>query len=90
MTSPEPLPSWPRRHFQPGGGDAHLFYKVHGRFPGAPAISRSRYRCDGVPNGCGLQLSSRDERPDVLNIGLDGYIGRTLQQEDPGSSTPCP
>jgi hypothetical protein len=80
---PEPIPSWPRRYFQGGGGDAHLFYKIHGRFSGAPEVSRSRHRCGGVPAGCDLQLHSRDD-PAVLAIGLDGYIGRTLQQEDPG------
>jgi hypothetical protein len=83
MTSPEPLPSWLRRHFQPGGGDAHLFYKIHGRFSEPPAVSRSRYRTDGVPAGCDLQSFSREHHADVLGIGLDGYIGRTFREEAP-------
>jgi hypothetical protein len=83
MTTPSTLPSWPRPHFQHCGGDAHLFYKVHGRFPEPPAVSRSRYRCNGVPEGCDLQLFARETHPDVLRIGLDGYIGDELRRENP-------
>jgi hypothetical protein len=80
----DPLPSWPRRHFQPGGGDAFLFYKVHGTFVEAPAISRTKYRCAGVPDGCGLQAYGRAAAPDVLQLGLDdGWIGREFRTQHP-------
>lgn len=80
MPGTEPLPEWPRRYFQPGGGNPDLFYKIHGAFPAAPDISRSKYRCAGVPAGCELQLYRRTNEPDVLDIGLDdGWIGRTFR-----------
>ena len=81
-SAPEPLASWPRRHFQPAGGDAHLFYKIHGVFRGAPEISRSRHRCAGVPGGCDLQLCDRQTQKDLFRLGLDEYIGQDLQRTD--------
>jgi len=83
MSTREPLPSWPRRHFEPGGGNAHLFYAIHGRFPEMPQVSRARYRCDGVPEGCDLQLYTRETQPQVFEIGLDNYLGRELRKDDP-------
>jgi hypothetical protein len=80
MLADQSLASWPRRYFQPGGGDAHLFYKVHGAFAGKPELSRSRHRCAGVPSGCSVQLYSRDAHPDLLAMGLDDeWIGPKLR-----------
>jgi hypothetical protein len=77
----EPLVSWPRRHHQPGGGDADLFYKIHGTFRAAPEISRAKYRCAGVPDGCDLQLHTARE---LLELGLDdGWIGNAFRDEQP-------
>jgi hypothetical protein len=79
----EPLQRWPRPHFRPGGGDAHLFYKVQGRFPGPAEIevSRSRHRTAGVPAGCEVQRFERGAHPEVLGLGLDdGWIGNELRR----------
>lgn len=77
------LPSWPRKYFQPGGGDAHLFYKIHGSFRGMPEVSRSRHRCGGVPAGCDLGIFTRQEHPDVFGFGLeDAWIGNELRREN--------
>jgi hypothetical protein len=77
------LPSWPRAHFRSGGGDAHLFYKIHGAFRGVPEVSRSRHRCAGVPAGCELGMHSRDAQPDVLELGLgDEWFGQELRRKD--------
>jgi hypothetical protein len=83
-TAPDALASWPRPHFRPGGGDAHLFYLIHGAFAGAPELSRSRHRCGGVPVGCDLQLFSRASDASVLEMGLgDDWIGRELRRTSP-------
>jgi hypothetical protein len=88
VTAIEQLPTWPRRHFQQGGGDAQLFYKIHGTFTALPAISRTKYRCDGVPAGCDLQIHSRVSAPDVLNFGLEeGWIGREFRDQQPALAT---
>lgn len=76
------LAAWPREHFAPGGGDAHLFFKVHGRWSGVPAISPSRHRCAGVPEGCELQQFTRASQPGVLDFGLrDDTLGRMVRPE---------
>jgi hypothetical protein len=83
MSTRDPLPSWPRRYFEPGGGNAHLFYAIHGRFREMPQISRARYRCDGVPAECDLQIYARTTQPEVFEIGLDNYLGAMLRKDDP-------
>jgi hypothetical protein len=81
---PENLASWPRPHFQPGGGDAFLFYKVHGSFSSSPQVSRSRHRCAGVPHDCHLSIHRGDTASDLLRLGLDeGYIADGFRREDP-------
>jgi len=83
---PQPLlASWPRPHFQSGGGDAHLFYKIHGSFPGAPEVSGTRHRTSGVPVGCSLEQHTRDTNPGVLRFGVgdEGYIAQQLREDEP-------
>jgi hypothetical protein len=72
--------SWPRDHFAPGGGNAHLFYKVHGRFDGAPRISRSQHRTQGVPDGC--ELTSFSAGDEGHTVGLDEIIGDRFRQKN--------
>jgi hypothetical protein len=79
-----PLAPWPRPHYQAGGGNAHLFYKVHGMFPEKPRVSRARHRSNGVPEGCSLRHYTRDANPDVLRIGIgDGHISTELRRRNP-------
>jgi hypothetical protein len=72
-----PLPSWPREYYQPGGGDARLFYKIHGDFGSKPQISRKKYRTAGVPAGCTLQRYEPSD--DVFGFGLDSELERRLR-----------
>jgi hypothetical protein len=72
------LPSWERPHLEPGGSDAHLFYKVHGNFDGGLKVSRSQHRCNGVPDGLSLQLYRAEEHPDVMTFGMDGLFTDAL------------
>jgi hypothetical protein len=82
--SPSGVPTWPREHFEPGGGDAQLFYKVHGLFTGPPEVSRERHRCEGIPAGCDLESFTRAEHPSILDFGLTGdWVGRELQRANP-------
>lgn len=72
------LPSWPRPHYQPGGGAPFLFYKLHGDFAAMPAISRSRYRTGGLPAGIDSYLITRDKAPGLFDLGLDERITSSL------------
>lgn len=76
------LPHWAREHFTPGGGDAQLFFKVHGSWSGAPDIFRARHRCAGVPEGCELRQFTRAAQPTVFELGLrDDSLGRVVRPE---------
>lgn len=68
------LPTWERPHLQAGGGDAHLFYKVHGTFDAGLTVSRSKHRCAGVPDGLTLELYDAREHPDIGNFGTDHSV----------------
>lgn len=79
-----PEDSWSRPHFQPGGGNASLFFIVHGHFEPELMLSRKRYRSNGVPDGCSLQRYARSESPEPFRIGQDdGYLGQKLREEQP-------
>lgn len=41
------LQSWPRPHFEPGGGNPLLFFVVFGQFDLTKPFSRAKYRSDG-------------------------------------------
>jgi hypothetical protein len=76
------LPVWERTYFQPGGGAAHLFYKVHGDFDVKLAISPAEHRTLGVPEGMSLQLHSTDTSA-AMRFGMDGALARTLDELGP-------
>src|SRR5262245_40958968 len=86
MSTAEPLASWPRSHFQAGGGDAHLFYKIHGAFGEISHVLQARHRSAGVPAGCDLMLYKRPEDAETLRFGLkeDDYFAEELRRTDPG------
>jgi hypothetical protein len=57
------LPSWPRPRFEPGGGDAFLFFAIYGQFPAAVELSGADYRTAGVPEGINLRKLNRAATP---------------------------
>lgn len=73
------LPSWPRPHYQPGGGTPFLFYKLHGDFAEMPAISRSKYRTAGLPGGLDTFLVTRETDPALFELGLGPVFGDALE-----------
>lgn len=67
---PDDLPPWPRPHFAPGGGDAHLHLAAFGRFDLSEPIDRLRYRSAGRPAGFELLLYDRERQP----LGFHHYF----------------
>ncbi|MDJ0910261.1 MAG: hypothetical protein QNI99_13770 [Woeseiaceae bacterium] len=77
------LADWTRPYFTPGGGDAHFFFVVYGPLPKELSISRSRYRCDGIPDGVELMSYGPDVRPEVVDQFRDGYLWERLLHDNP-------
>lgn len=72
------LPHWERPHFKPGGGAARLFYKVHGVLGGGLDLSRTRYRCAGIPAGIDINRHAADS--DAFAFGLDYTFAKELRR----------
>jgi hypothetical protein len=76
-----PPPIWPRPRFQPGGGNAMVFYALYGRFPAAIQVSGEKYRTAGVPQGVRIKKVTRQEMPEFPFTGSG--ISRLLQPQLP-------
>jgi hypothetical protein len=83
VVTPVPLLAWPRPYFEPGGGDAHLFYKLHGDFSKPPPVSRAKYRTAGIPPGIQTMQLDRDRDGDAFRFGLDDPFAARLREEHP-------
>ncbi len=75
------LPDWERSLYQPGGGDAFLFFAVYGQFQTDLQISGSTYRTAGVPEGVDVRKLDRAQSPDFPFDS--GPIGKLLEPEQP-------
>jgi hypothetical protein len=83
VATPLPLPPWPRPHFEAGGGDAHLFYKLHGDFSKPPTISRSKYRTAGIPEGIEALQLDRDRDAVGFRFGFEEPFVERMAAEHP-------
>ncbi|MGV3757361.1 MAG: hypothetical protein ACO1QS_18430 [Verrucomicrobiota bacterium] len=84
MKPSEPsLTSWPRPHFQAGGGDAFLLYVVYGQIDRTAALSRSKYRCDGIPAGLTVEAYGPETHPDIVASFREGYLWEELKKNQP-------
>jgi hypothetical protein len=77
------LPDWRRPYFDDPDGEAFLFYVVYGAVPEEFAISGSRYRCAGIPDGVDLSGYGPGTNPEVVDQFRSGYLWEELQQSDP-------
>jgi len=55
------LISWPRPRFEPGGGDALLFFAIYGKFSDDVQLSGERYRTAGTPDGIDIRKLNRTQ-----------------------------
>lgn len=78
------LESWARPHFVPSGGDAHLFFKVHGAFRDGLEVSGGRHRTAGLPSGCDVRSIRRDTQRSAFELGLEaGWVGDAFRSDAP-------
>jgi hypothetical protein len=54
------LATWERSRYQPGEGRALIFYAVYGEFTEGLAISQSKYRSAGLPEGFTIRKVTRE------------------------------
>ena len=64
---PEPLEEWLRPHFDPSVGRPFLFYVAYGKTPDDFAISRSRYKFGGVPDGLEISAYGPTSSPETVD-----------------------
>jgi len=72
QVAPAPLSSWPRPYFQPTSAKALVWYQIYGHFSDTIEISRSTYRCAGVPGG--IEITNHP-RPSADEVGT-GFLTR--------------
>ncbi|MCU5781669.1 hypothetical protein MA04_00969 [Alcanivorax balearicus MACL04] len=81
--SSDALEDWPRPYYQTTGGQPFLFYVVFGATVDGLTLSRSQYRCDGIPAGLELLSYGPDSHPEVLDSFRSGYLWDDIQRGDP-------
>lgn len=80
---PNPLTSWPRPHFTPGGGNPLLFYVVFGCFDLKLPLSRSKYRMAGVPVWLDVVHYDRATQPEALARYQSGPLWELRKRDVP-------
>ena len=74
--------NWTRPYYLPGGGDAFLLYLVYGPVPQDFSISRSKYFCDGIPDGIEISSYGPNSDPETLNTFRTGYLWDEFQRSN--------
>ena len=75
------LISWPRPRFEPGGGDAFLFFAIYGKFSQDTQVSGQQYRTAGTPQGIDIRKLNRTQSPEFPFTS--GPIEQLLQPKKP-------
>jgi len=76
------IPDWPRKHYQPGGGNPYLGYVVFGDIKEPLNLSAEKYRSIGVPQGIELASHRREGQSEAFNLFLGGTFMKALTTQD--------
>jgi hypothetical protein len=76
------LEDWERKHYSEGGDLPFLFYVVFGSDANELRLSRSKHRCDSVPDGVAISSYGPNTHPEVLNEFRQGYLWNELRKEE--------
>ncbi len=77
------LPNWPRELYEQSESNPFLFYVVFGSSVEDLKLSRSKYRCDEIPQGLELLSYGANSHPEVLDQFRSGYLWEELQLSEP-------
>lgn len=71
--------------YEPAGGDAFVHYYIYGSFQGPLETSRAKYRTDGLPGSCTIQMINRNQNPEEYHQLLDPntYLIKELKATNP-------
>ena len=78
MNKPAQLKTWERQYYEPGGGDAFLFYAIFGKFPDPLDLSPAKYRSRGVPQELQVGLHREWQGEPQIKVFTEGYLGEML------------
>jgi hypothetical protein len=78
-----PLEDWERRYYSAGDTPPFLFYVVFGGDANEMRLSRSKYRCDSIPEGIDISSYGPDSHPEVLYEFRQGYLWDELRNDEP-------
>jgi hypothetical protein len=78
-----PLPDWKREYHQASDARAFLFYVVFGAKAEDLHLSRSKYRCEGIPNDAELMSYGAAQHPEVLDSFRHGHAWDELVAKSP-------
>ena len=73
------LPSWPREFYEAAEQSAFLFYVVYGADTGDLRLSRSKYRCEGLPDGIDVMAYGPNWHPEVVDSFRQGHLWDELR-----------
>lgn len=76
------LTDWKRDQYVPGGGNALVFYAVHGKFEEAMQLDGQHYRTAGPPAGLRIEIHERKNTPDT-EFFISDYLGGELEAQGP-------
>lgn len=83
MTTFAPLPDWKRDYHQASDNSAFLFYVVYGADTEKLTLSRSKYRCSGIPDEIEILSYGPEMLPEVVESFRSGYVWEELQATAP-------
>ena len=80
---PAKLKSWPRPHFEAGGGNALLYFVVFGKFDLSEPLSAKKYRSDGMGDWLHLTHQTRAKEAAAIAAHQSGKLWEIVTRDAP-------
>jgi len=77
------LEDWPRQYYSEEVARPFLFYVVFGSDTNELKLSRSRHRCDSIPQDIQISAYGPESSPEVLDDFRQGYLWNELCNDQP-------
>lgn len=81
------LANWERSYFEQYEQDEDvspfLVYAVFGNFKEYDSVSKSKYRCSGIPSSIDLTHHDKNKNNEVWDRALEGYAWDSLKKKNP-------